>query len=298
MVILPILAECAYIYDAYYLLFRSSGHKYEGIFSTILIVFTYMRYCAPIESHRRLGLYYVVLCVLNEAGNIGYILAYFKYKDTYDIVIYFGWAILELVMTGCLIYYRAVKGCQPNFHLESKHLFAFISRLEIILAIYIPFFLINQSVTLTKHSIAFFLLFDFLAESYHRFQGLWIKGSLYLFVCTVTVCVACEWLDLYDNQLDNHNEAEEILSSVFEFVSGCLCDMIIIFQFIPYHFKPEGIAGIARTALAFQQNIGTHSQIPEANSETTERDLQTIEIIADSKLKESISRDTIIEVEF
>jgi hypothetical protein len=64
-------------------------------------------------------------------------------------------------MTGCLIYYRVVKGCQPNFRLETKHLFTFISRLEVILAIYIPFFLNNQSVTLTKHSTAYFLLFDF-----------------------------------------------------------------------------------------------------------------------------------------
>jgi hypothetical protein len=140
MVILPIFAECGYICDAYYLLFASKNHPYEGLFSTIVIVFTYMRYCTPIKSHKLLGLYYVVLCVLNEVGNIGYLISYFKYKDTYDIVIYFGWTILELVMTGCLIYYRVVKDCQLKFRLESKHLFAFISRLEIILAIYIPFF--------------------------------------------------------------------------------------------------------------------------------------------------------------
>jgi hypothetical protein len=193
-----------------------------------------------------LGAYYLLLCVLNEVGNVGYLISSFKYKHPYDIVIYFGWTILEIVMTGCLIYYRVVKGCQPNFRLETKHLFTFISRLEVILAIFIPFFLNNQSITLTKHSTAYFLLFDFFAESYDRSQGFWIKATLYLFVCTVTVCAAGEWI--YES---SHVEIQEVISSIFEFISGCLCDVLIIFQFIPYHFKPEDISDIARSAFIF-----------------------------------------------
>jgi hypothetical protein len=298
MVILPIFADAAYIYDAYHLLSGSTNRHCEGLFSTILIVFTYMRYCAPIESRRMLGAYYVLLCVLYEVGTIGYLISYIQHNETYDIILYFGWGILEIVMTGCLIYYRVVKGCQPNFPLESKHLFAFITRLEIILAIYIPFFFNIQSITLTKHSIAFFLLFEFFAESYHRFEGFWIKATLYLFVCTVTVCVACEWLYLSNNQSNNHNEAEEVVASVFEFVSGCLCDMIIIFQFIPYHFKPEGISDIARTAFIFQQEVNANSQENGINSQTIRTDLQTMGIIPDSKLKHMISENSVIDLFF
>jgi hypothetical protein len=293
MVILPILADAAYIYDAYYLLSGTTIRHYEGLSSTILIVFTYMRYCAPIESRRMLGAYYVLLCVLYEVGTVGYLISYIQHNETYDTIVYFGWGILEIVMTGCLIYYRVVKGCQPNFPLESKHLFAFITRLEIILAIFIPFFLNNQSITLTKHSIAFFLLFEFFAESYHRFHGLWIKVTLYLFVCTVTVCVACEWI--FET---SHVEIQEVISSVFEFISGCLCDMIIIFQFIPYHFKPEIIMDIARTAFVLRQKAEADLQANGTNSQRTETDLQTIEIVADPKLKEMVSENSIIHVEF
>ena len=237
MIILPIIAEGAYIYDAYYYLANFSLiHRYQGLLSTILVVFTYLRYCAPIESSKMLGIYYILLCILNEAGTIGYIIIYIQHSDTFNIVIYFGWAILELIMTCSLIYYRVVKGCHPSFHVESKHLFHFISRLEVILAIFIPFFINNTTITLTKHSIAFFLLFDFFSDSYSRFQGFWIKSVLYLFVCTVTVCVVSEWAFAYD-QVHNY----EIVSSTFEFISGCLCDTLIILQFIPYHLTPLGI---------------------------------------------------------
>jgi len=286
MVILPIVADIAYIYDAYYFLSQKLTHHYEGLFSTILVVFTYLRYCAPIESPRILAIYYIVLCILNEAGTIGYLIVYVQLKDTYNIVIYIGWGLLEITMTGFLIYYRVIKRCQPNFRVESQHLFKFISRLEIILAIFIPFFLNNQSATLTKDSIAFFLLFDFFSESYSRFQGFWIKAFLYLFVCTVTVCVAAEWI--FANE---HVHTEEVIASIFEFLSACLCDTLIIFQFIPYHFKPRGIAEIARQALIFQQKLAT-------DLKTTETDLQTIEIVAEPRLEKVLSQqNSVIELE-
>ncbi len=153
------------------------------------------------------------------------------------------------------------------------------------------FFLNNQSITLTKHSTAYFLLFDFFAESYDRFQGFWIKATLYLFVCTVTVCVAGEWI--YES---SHVEIQEVISSIFEFISGCLCDMIIIFQFIPYHFKPEGISDIARTAFILQKEVKADSQENGTNSQTTGKDLQTIEITADSELKQTTSEKSVTDL--
>ena len=280
MVILPIIAEGSYIFDAYnYLSNYSRIHDYQGLLSTVLVVFTYLRYCAPIESYRILGFYYVILCILNEAGTIGFLIVYIGHGDTFNTIIYIGWGLLELIMTGCLIYYRVHKRCHPTFHVESKHLFHFISRLELILAIFIPFFLNNASITLTKHSVAFFLLFDFFSESYSRFHGFWIKSILYLFVGTVTICVASEWVFKYDNI---HNY--EIVSSVFELVSGCLCDALIILQFEPYHLTAINITRIARDAFVFQQTIGT--------------DLQTIEIVAEPTFQNITSNDAIINLVF
>lgn len=280
MVILPIIAEGAYIFDAWYFLSHYSLlHSYNGLLSTILVVFTYLRYCAPIESHKMLAVYYVILCLLNEVGTIGYIVVYITHNDVYNIVIYFGWAVLELVMTISLIYYRVRRGCLPTFHVESKHLFHFISRLEVILAIFIPFFLNNISITLTKHSIAFFLLFDFFSDSYSRFQGFWIKSVLYLFVCTVTVCVALEWV--FSSE---HKHVYEVVASGFELISGCLCNLLIIFQFNPYHLTPTGISKIAREGMMIQQ-ANFHGE-------------KTIEVIVDPSPEKEPSRDSIIHLKF
>jgi len=60
MVILPIVAEGAYIFDAYYNLSALTHHPYAGLFSTVLVVFTYLRYAAPIESTKMLALYYII----------------------------------------------------------------------------------------------------------------------------------------------------------------------------------------------------------------------------------------------
>ncbi len=60
----------------------------------------------------------------------------------------------------------------------------------------------------------------------------------------MTICAAGEWI--YQT---NNARIQDVISSIFEFISGCLCDMIIIFQFIPYHFKSEGVSDIARTSL-------------------------------------------------
>ncbi|CAF1476475.1 unnamed protein product, partial [Rotaria sordida] len=105
MVILPILAQAAYVFDAfYYLTYHSDNNGYEGLCSTILIVFAYLRYCSPIENRISLFIYYILLCLL---GEIDYAL----------------WSLLELIFTIMLIYCRVIKKYKINFIVENKHLF-------------------------------------------------------------------------------------------------------------------------------------------------------------------------------
>lgn len=249
LLILPLLGEIAYIFDAWYFYAHISHvHSYQGLLSTIMIVFTYLRYAAPIESRTMLAAYYILLSTFHQIGNVANILVNIEFEDKFNVGIYFGWIVLELCMTAALIYYRSYRSCRPTFHLECKNLFSFISRLEVILALFIPFFVHNMSTSLTKHSIAFFLLFDFFSEYYSRFQGVWIKTFLYTFVITVTVCVASEWIYTVEKK-----HCYEIVSASFELLSAFLCDSLIIFQFIPYHFRPTTIADIARQGIIFQK---------------------------------------------
>jgi hypothetical protein len=115
--------------------------------------------------------------------------------------------------------------------IEQHHLFHFISRLEVILAIFIPVFFDTQLITLTKDNIAFYILFDFFAESYHRFRGVGIKAILYIFVLTVTASVATEWIYIV-----KHEKKYEIASIVCELVAACLCYSLIVMQFFPVNF--------------------------------------------------------------
>lgn len=288
------------MFDAwYYVAHFALKHNYQGLLSTIFVVFSYLRYCVPIESRKGLTVFFIGTCILNEIGNIGYLVVYIGHKQVFDIIIYFGWAALELVMSGVLIYYRVYKQCLPTFHVESKHLFQFISRLEVILAIFIPFFMNNLSVTLTKHSIGFFLLFEFFADSYVRFQGFWIKSTMYLFVCTVTVCVACEWV--YSSETKH---IAEIVASAFELISGCLCNVMITLQFSPYHFRAEGISEIARQAVLVRKSFAEAVAMPKvANESSSVKELSPengslIEIVVKPSSEGESSSDTVIEVEY
>jgi len=251
MVILPILAQGAYIFDAfYYLTHHSKDNAYEGLLSTILIVFAYLRYCSPIESRVTLFIYYIFLCLLSEIGTIGYMIIFIIKKDLFFTIVYGFWGFIELIMTIMLIYCRVLMKYEINFIVENKHLFHFMSRLEIILAIFIPFYINKNFTTLTKDSIAFFLLFDFFSDSYVRFQGIWIKSTLYLFVTTVTVAVAVEWL-YFGAKLHYYEQ----ISAVSELISACLCNLLIVLQFFPYHFTPIHITKIAREGFIFQQRL-------------------------------------------
>ena len=251
MIILPFLAQCAYIFDAfYYLTHHAHDNTYEGLLSTILIVFAYLRYCSPIENRVALFIYYIILCILSEIGTIGYMITFIIKKDLFFIIVYCFWAFIELIITIMLIYCRIIMKYSINFIVENKHLFHFMSRLEIILAIFLPFFISKNFTTLTKDSIAFFILFDFFSGSYARFQGIWIKSTLYLFVATVTMAVTTEWL--YFAQKIHYYEQ---ISAISELISACLCNLLIVLQFFPYHFTPIHIAKIAREGFLFQQRI-------------------------------------------
>ena len=251
MIILPVLAQAAYIFDAfYYLAHHTKTNAYEGLLSTILIVFAYLRYCSPIECRRKLFLYYIFLCLLNVTGTMGYMVVFILQKDWFFVGVYICWGLIEICFTIMLIYCRVICKQSINFIVENKHLFHFMSRLETILAIFIPFFTSKSFITLTKDSIAFFLLFDFFSASYARFRGIWIKSALYLFVGTVTIAVAAEWL--YFAQKSHYYEQ---ISAVSELISACLCNCLIILQFFPYHFPPIHITQIAREGFIFQQRL-------------------------------------------
>lgn len=251
MVILPIVAQGAYIFDAFfYLTHHAHDNAYEGLLSTILIVFAYLRYCSPIKNRLTLFIYYIFLCILGEVGTIGYVITFIGKKDTFSIAVYCCRGFIELIMTIMLIYCRIVMRYEINFIVENKHLFHFMSRLEIILAIFIPIFISQNFTTITRDSIAFFLLFDFFSGSYVRFQGIWIKSALYLFVATVTAAVATEWIYIVRKK-----HIYEQIAAVNELISAVLCNLLIILQFFPYHFTPIHIAKIARDGFLFQQRL-------------------------------------------
>ena len=236
MVLLPILSLTAYIFDAYYYYYtvcQSESSIYEGLLSTILMVFSYLQYCAPIKSRGLLITYHLLLWVLVETGHIGYILSFVYSKKTFSIIIFVGWMLLDATFTIALIYCRVYKQLDHHIIVKNKHIFHFISRLEIILAIFIPIFINQELTTITRHNIAFFLLFDFFSEIYERFRTGWIKWCLYLFVVAVTISVTCEWLYFHFTE-----HISESITDVSELVAACLCDTLIIMQFHQFHFHP------------------------------------------------------------
>lgn len=234
-VVLPILAQGAYLFDVFYYHSRSSPNSgYEGLLSSILSVFVYLQYCAPLRSRYLRFFYHLFLWILSEVGTLGHVIAYSKKGDTVQVILYSVWATIDSIYFACLIYCRVFSkhhGLRVHMPIEQEHLFHFISRLEVILAIFIPVFLDNNLITLTKDNIAFYILFDFFAESYHRFYGLAMKSTLYIFVIAVTASVATEWI-----HIAKHEHKYELASLICELVAACLCYSLIVMQFFPVHF--------------------------------------------------------------
>lgn len=234
-VILPFIAQGAYIFDVfYYHTHDKSSAGYEGLLSSILSVFVYLQYCVPLRSRYLRFFYHLSLWILSEVGTIGHIVYYAKKDDVFHVVLYAIWAGIDSIYFICLIYCRVFSkhhGLHVHMPIEQEHLFHFISRLEIILAIFIPVFFDTRLITLTRDNIAFYILFDFFAESYHRFRGVTIKATLYIFVITVTASVATEWL-----HIAKYEKRYEIASLICEIAAACFCYSLIVMQFFPSNF--------------------------------------------------------------
>ena len=251
MIILPYFSSGAYVFDAWFHYQNPTTERtYEGLLSTIVIVFSFLKYCAPIRSPRALTIYFVLLCIVNEAATLGYLLHYIHEKDVLKIFFYSSLSLIEICFTAGLIHCRVVNGYESHIVVENKHLFYFMSRLEVILTIFIPVYMNVSYTSLTRNVIAYFLLFDFFSDSYSRFQGVWIKGSLYLFATFTTISVATEWF-----YFNHHRHIYEEISIISELISTIFCDIIIILQFFPFHFKTQYVQNIAREALIFQQTL-------------------------------------------
>ncbi|CAF1179833.1 unnamed protein product [Adineta steineri] len=234
-VFLPIFAQLAYIFDVYYYHYNGiTSNGYEGLLSSILSVFAYLQYCVPIHSRLFRFIYHLFLWILSQIGTLGHLISYSKRDDTFHAILYSIWAVVDSFYFGCLIYCRVfpnTRHLRIHMAIEQRHLFHFISRLEVILAIFIPVFFDTRLITLTKDNIAFYILFDFFAEYYHRFHGVTIKATLYIFVITVTASVATEWI-----HIAKHEMKYEIASLACELLAACLCYSLIVMQFFPNNF--------------------------------------------------------------
>ena len=235
-VALSYFAQGAYLFDVfYYHTHYASTGGYEGLLSSILSVFVYLQYSVPIRSRYIRFFYHLSLWILSEVGTVGHVVFYARKNDTFHLVLYCIWATIDTIFFICLLYCRVFSkhhGLRVHIALEQEHLFHFISRLEVILAIFIPVFFNTNFITLTRDNIAFYILFDFFAESYHRFRGGPIKATLYIFVITVTASVATEWI-----HIANHKIVFEKASLILEIIAACLCDTLIMMQFFPKNFN-------------------------------------------------------------
>lgn len=261
-VLLPYFAEAAYLFDVfYYHLHGKERTGYEGLLSSILSVFVYLQYCAPLRSRYVRLFYHTSLWMISEIGTLAHVIYYSKENDTFHVVLYSIWAFVDTIYFICLLCCRVIfKKRKLHIHMamEQEHLFHFISRLEVILAIFIPVFFSTQFITLTRDNIAFYILFDFFAESYHRFSGVLIKATLYIFVITVTGSVATEWI-----YVARREHAFEIASIICEVVAACFCYALIVMQFFPSNFNDEKPRERHRTVKA--STTSTIPSIPTVN---------------------------------
>jgi len=281
MIILPFCSSGSYLFDAWFhYRYHPEERTYEGLLSTIVLVFSYLQYCAPIRSRKALAIYYILLCLITELASTAYLLYYIQIKDIIEIIFYSCMLVFDLLFTIGLIYCRVYNDYESHIVVENKHLFHFMSRLEVILTIFIPVYMNVKYTSLTRNIIAYFLLFDFFSDSYSRFQGIWIKSALYLFATTTTISVATEWF-YFNHQTHLYEE----ISLISELVATILCDTIIILQFFPFHFKTQHVQNIAREALRFQQSLIA------ANAQTSIAINQAIDTIKNenSKTEEEIS---------
>ncbi|CAF4503377.1 unnamed protein product [Rotaria sp. Silwood2] len=299
MIILPFCSSGSYLFDSWYhYQHHSKGPSYEGLLSTIMIVFSYLQYCTPIRSRKALAIYYILLCIIKELATIGYLLYYIHEKEIFKIIFYSCFLILDLLFTSGLIYCRVMNEYESRIVVENKHLFHFMSRLEVILTIYIPVFMKVQYTSLTRHMIAYFLLFDFFSDSYSRFQGIWIKSALYLFATTTTISVATEWF-YFNHKIALYEEISYLSELFATILSDLVCrvrytnvlpDLPFDPKFLRYPFsqdrfvryKPTSLEKNYRWDLLTEHDVGVEIDLinPDAYATTrkiTEEDERLLE---------------------
>ncbi|CAF0860644.1 unnamed protein product [Adineta ricciae] len=208
--------------------------RFEGLLSTIVIIFAYIQFCIPIRQKALLTVYFVVLWILHIAGHIGYLIGFIHKENYYGIGVFIAWIIASTLYMSGLIYYRVIRGKFHNVQIRNKHFFHFISQLEIILAIYISIYGISHLETISRSSVAFFLLFDFFTGDYDRFHGLLIKAVLHIFVATVTASVVLEFVSV---SVESHGY--EYASIIADVVSFYFFIWFIFLQFNRRNFKQE-----------------------------------------------------------
>lgn len=276
MIVLPILSTGAYIFDAWYHFEHPSDERtYEGLLSTIVIVFSHLQYCAPIRSRKALAIYHILLCAMSQTAALGYLLFYIRKRDGFQIFFYSSMMFVDICYTIGLLYCRVWNSYESHIAVENKHIFHFISRLEVILTIFIPTYMKITYSSLTRNIIAYFLLFDFFSDSYAKFQGVWIKAVLYLFATTTTISVAAEWF-YFNHQIHLYEQ----ISLVAELIATIFCDLIILLQFFPFHFKTQFVQNIIREAMLYQQtmniaNTRASIAVSEAISKMKDDDFNT-----------------------
>ncbi|UJR18268.1 hypothetical protein I4U23_005171 [Adineta vaga] len=238
MAIFSILALGTYLFDAYFFMINAikgqDPGRFEGLLSTIVILFFYIQFCIPIRQKILLTIYFLILWILHVVGHIGYLIAFIYLENKYGIIVFGFWILGSTLYMMILIYYRVIRGQYHNIQIRNKHFFHFISQLEIILAIYIPTFGLSEVQTISRSSVAFFLLFDFFTGDYDRFHGLLIKFILHLFVGTVTASVALEFVFI-SVRLHGYEHA----SIIADVVSFYLFFLFILLQFHDNNFKRE-----------------------------------------------------------
>jgi len=95
MVIMPILALAAYIYDAS-TLFKSNDET-GGLLSSILFIFYFVQYSVTIESKWLLTGYQFLLWIMVTAGDVLYVLYYFRKNNQVQLIRYIGYILLDFV---------------------------------------------------------------------------------------------------------------------------------------------------------------------------------------------------------
>ncbi len=112
MIIMPILALAAYIYDAS-TLFKSNDET-GGLLSSILFIFYFLQYSVTIESKWLLTGYQFLLWIMVTAGDVVYVLYYFRENNQVQWIRYIGYILLDSVFNLALWSCKMAAVCKAH----------------------------------------------------------------------------------------------------------------------------------------------------------------------------------------